>query len=133
MSEEPQKATKVQLAFALAQGSSIRAWARAHQVPPRTAQRWSKDPKVRKTVEEFRRRTLDRAVGMMTSRSIQAVVRIDRLSKSAKSEFVQLSASRAIMSDMMKVSRYSGLETRMTEIEDQLREQPESFKSLPAR
>ena len=34
MPEEPQKPTKAQLALALARGSSIRAWAKANNVPP---------------------------------------------------------------------------------------------------
>jgi hypothetical protein len=36
------------------------------------------------------------------------------------SETVRLSASRALLGDMMKVATYAGMEDRMTEIEEQL-------------
>jgi hypothetical protein len=62
MADEPRKSLKPQLVVALAQGSSVAAWARANEVPMRTAYRWSKDPKIRKAVEAQRRRLLDRAV-----------------------------------------------------------------------
>ena len=39
----------------------------------------------------------------------------------------------AIISDMMTVNRYYGLEERMTEIEQKLRRDPRSFIPLPGR
>jgi hypothetical protein len=45
---------------------------------------------------------------------------IARLGKGAESESVQLKAWRAILADQMAVSRFSDLEHRMVEIEEQL-------------
>ena len=52
-----------QLAMAIAQGKSIAGWARQNGVPRRTAQRWATEPDVRRQVEDWRRRVLDRALG----------------------------------------------------------------------
>ena len=51
MADEAPKGTKSQLAFALAHGGSVAAWARDNEVPKRTAYRWSKYANVRKTTE----------------------------------------------------------------------------------
>ena len=54
-----------QLAMAIAQGKSIAEWAQQNGVPTRTAQRWAGEPDVRRQVEDWRRRILDRALGYM--------------------------------------------------------------------
>jgi hypothetical protein len=122
MPEEPQKGTKIQLAVAIGNGLSVRAWARANSLPRVTAQRWSKDPKVRQAAEQCRRRAIDRAVGQMSSRATWVVRGITRLAGEGESESVRLRAYRALMADMMAVSRFGGLEDRMTDIEKRLAE-----------
>ena len=74
-------------------------------------------PKVRAAVEEYRRRVLDRAVGRMTDAVTWATMGIFALAKSAASESVKLAALRAVVSDMMAVSKFGGLEDRVTQIE----------------
>ena len=64
MSEEPRERNKLDLAIALARGTSISAWARANDVAKETARRWSLEPEVRAEIEAFRRRAIDRAVGV---------------------------------------------------------------------
>ena len=44
---KPRVRDKMQLAIAIAQGSTASAWARANDVPRQTAWRWSKEPDVR--------------------------------------------------------------------------------------
>ena len=123
MPEEPQKGTKIQLAVAIGHGLSVRAWARANNVPRVTAQRWSKDPKVRQAAEACRRRALDRAVGQMSRRATWVVGGITTHAGEAQSESVRLRALRALLADMMAVSRFGGLEDRMTAIEKRSAEQ----------
>jgi hypothetical protein len=89
-------------------------------VPTATAYRWASDPEIRRAVEAGRRRALDRAVARMTKRAGWAAGRIIALAADAESETVRLRALRAIMADMMAVSKYSGLEDRMTQIEERL-------------
>jgi hypothetical protein len=122
MPEELPPKKKTPLALALAQGQTVAAWARLNQVPKRTAYRWAREPRVRATVESLRRRALDRAVGRMAKKATWAADQIVELGRDAESESVRLAALRAVLSDMIKVSEFSVLEGRMTQIEEQLRD-----------
>ena len=113
---------KNQLALAIARGESITAWARQNEVPLRTAYRWSREPQVRSEVQEWRRYVLDLAISRMARLSLKATDGIAKLGAGAESESVQLRARRAILADQMAVSKFSDLEYRMTEIEEQIRE-----------
>ena len=123
MSEEPRERNKFSLAVALARGSSIRRWARANNVPRETARRWAHEPDVRLTVESLRRRAIDRAVGMLAGRSSWAAGGICKLARGAESESVRLRAIKSVLSDMIAVSKYSGLEERMAGLEAHVRAQ----------
>ena len=120
MSGESRKSSKAQLALAIGNGVAIAAWARANEVPAPTAFRWARDPMVRKTVESYRRRAIDQAVGRMTKQSTLAADGIITIAKEATSDSVRLRAFRAIFSDTITISKYSGLEARMCEIEEKL-------------
>ncbi len=126
MSGQRPGSQKAQLALAIANGSSVSAWARDNDVPRRTAYRWSREPKVLAAVESYRRRAVDRAIGRMARRVTWATDGIAKLARSAESESVRLAALRSIMSDMMGVSQFVDLEQRITEIEEQLDERTES-------
>jgi hypothetical protein len=82
-----------------------------------------KDPKVRKAVQSIRRRMMEEAVGQMTRHATWAVNGIVGIAKEADSYSVRLRAYRALFSDNMAVSKYNGLEDRMTDIENQLEQQ----------
>ena len=73
-------------------------------------------------IERIRRRAIDRAVGLMSRRARWAAEHIVKLGESAASESVKLAALRAVLSDMMAVSKFGGLEDRIsTDIEEQHR------------
>ncbi len=108
---------KDQFTVAIAKGELVTKWAREHHVPRRTAFRWARDPKVKTAVEKYRRRVLDRAVGRMTGGVTLATTEILELAKNAASESVKLAALRAVVSDMMAISKFGGLEDRVTEVE----------------
>jgi hypothetical protein len=74
MQEEVRENRKNRLALAIARGESISSWARQSEVPARTAFRWAADPKVRRAVEAWRRRSLGRAVGRMARLARKAAV-----------------------------------------------------------
>jgi hypothetical protein len=122
---------KGQLAFAIAQGMSITAWAVKYDVPRRTATRWASEPKVRAAVEACRRRALDRAIGRQAKRVTWAADEIAVLAKGAVSESVKLAALKAIFSNMMAVSKFAGLADRVTELEKNL-EEPTGNTGSPA-
>ena len=79
MKDDVRQTQKSQLAVAIAQGESITAWALKNQVPSRTAFRWASDPKVRRLVEAWRRRALNRAIGRMARLSLKAANAIAKL------------------------------------------------------
>ena len=58
-----------------------RGMAQQNRVPRRTAQRWASEPDVRRQVEDWRRRILDRALGYMAGRSMWAVKGIAKLER----------------------------------------------------
>jgi hypothetical protein len=124
MSEELPPSKKSQLALAIAQGTSVKAWARANEVSIRTAYRWAKEPKVRAAAESCRRRALDRAVGVMSRHATWAARQIAKLGKDAVNESVKLAALRALFSDNMSISRFGGLEDRMTLLEEKFGDRP---------
>jgi hypothetical protein len=122
MDKEVRRHKKINLALAIAEGESIIAWAQQNGVPERTAFRWAQDPKVRREAEATRRRALGQAIGRLSNFAMRAADRIITLAKEADSESVQLRASRAVLADQIAVAKFSDLEYRMTEIEEQLRE-----------
>ena len=131
--EEPEEATKTGLAHALARGVTVASWARANNVPRNTAYRWSNDPEVRRMVLTFRRRILDQAVGRMARRATKAAEVIVQVAENAESESVRLRAARAVLSDMVTISRFADVEARMQEFEEKLRKNPSSFAPWPGR
>jgi len=77
--EEIPLSKKDQFAIAIARGKSIAAWARENQVPASTAYGWAGDPDLRRLVDEWRRHSLDRALGWMAGDSMRAVKGITNL------------------------------------------------------
>jgi hypothetical protein len=118
--EETPLNLKTQLAAAIAQGRSVIKWAKANSVKERTAFNWAKEPEVRAEVDTIRRRALSQVTGRLTRHAIGAANQMIMLSKSAESESVRLSAARAVVASMLKVSELPLTEDRMTEIEVRL-------------
>ena len=59
----------------------------------------------------------------MMGRASWAAGGISKLAKGADSESVRLRALRALLGDMITVSKYTGLEERMASVEERLRQQ----------
>jgi hypothetical protein len=122
MSEEEIPLSKHDLlAIAIAQGKSISLWARENEVPRRTAFRWANNPDVRRQVEDWRRRSLDRVIGSMAGHSLRAVKALIKLSETAESESVQLRALRAVLADQMAIAKQANLEYRVSQLEEKKR------------
>jgi hypothetical protein len=120
MAEDTRESMKPELAIALARGITVARWARENDVPQSTVYRWSHEPEVRKMVEACRRRLIDQAIGRVTKRTSWIFGRITKLADRAESESVRLKALRSLLSDMMAVSKFSGLEGRMADVEEKL-------------
>jgi len=133
MIEEFEEPKKLGLAAAIAQGISIRSWAKKNDVPKTTACGWALEPKVKIEAQRIRRQMLDRVAVAMAKRGVFALSGITRLASEAESESVQLNALKTILTDAMRIARYTDLETRIAEFEEKLRRDPESFSPLPRR
>ena len=129
MSGEHRQSKKTHLALALAQGRSVTTWARANDVPRRTAYRWAGERAVRSAAESYRRRAVDRAIGRLARRATWAADTIAKLAKDAESESVRLSAARAILSDMMTVAQFATLEEDVAQLKEQLNERAHTCKA----
>jgi hypothetical protein len=133
MSEEVPESKKTRLAFAIAQGQSVSAWARQNEVPRSTAYFWANKPEVRRIAETLRRRSLNRAIGRMSRRAAAAADGITKLAKDAESESVKLKAWRAILSDQIAFTKFAGWEGRLADLEEKARAQSQgpSFPGGP--
>jgi hypothetical protein len=117
MADERRKIRKSELALALARGISAGDWAQSNEVSKATAYRWAKDTRVRDAGETYRRQVIDQAVGVLTQKTIAAATKIASIAMDGESDSVQLRACRAIFSDMITTSKYSGLEERVSDME----------------
>jgi hypothetical protein len=115
---------KAALALAIAAGGTVKAWAKQHDVPERTAYKWARSPEVRNRVKRIRRRAIDRAIGRLSRYASAAAEQIARLAKGAESESVKLQAARAVLADLMQVANYADLEDRIAELERARKEAP---------
>ena len=79
-----------------------------------------REREVRKEVEACRRGIMDEAVGRLTKHSTWAADGIAALARDSESDSVRLRAFRSIFLDSISVSKYNGLEGRVTEMEERI-------------
>jgi hypothetical protein len=120
---------KADLALAIATGRTVKAWAKEHDVPQRTAYTWARSLEVKKRVRRIRRRAIDRAIGRLSRYASAAAQQIADLAKGAESESVKLQAARAVLADLMQVANYADLEDRITELERNNHARPDGLDS----
>jgi hypothetical protein len=106
----------------VATGRTVAAWATKHQIAIRTAYEWHRRPEFKRTVERYRRRYLDRALGLLARGAAKSAAVVARLADKAESEATQLQAARANLADLMSVWRFAEFEGRMAEIERHIRD-----------
>ena len=109
---------KAALALAIATGRTVRAWAKEHDVPERTAYTWARSdrgPATRSNASDAA--AIDRAIGRLSRYAAAAAQQIAKLAEDAESEAVKLQAARAVLADLMTVSNYADLEDRITVLE----------------
>jgi hypothetical protein len=116
------KSRKKELALAIADGLSIKEWASQNGVAESNAYRWAKQSNVKTVVNSRRRVPVDQALSILGRQLPSAVDTMARLGETAASESVQLGAVKALCSHFERLHKNMGLEQRLTELEDQLRE-----------
>jgi len=105
------------LALWVATGRTVAAWAEKNQIARRTAYEWHRRPAFKTTVEKYRRRYLDRALGVLARNAAKSASVVGRLVDEADSDAVKLQAARAGLADLMSVWRFADIEGRITELE----------------
>ncbi|MFI5455396.1 MAG: hypothetical protein ACHRXM_08080 [Isosphaerales bacterium] len=120
--EQPNPDQQYQFAVAMADGQRVSVWARKNGVPRRACYHWRKTKEYKSTVEEVRRRTVDRALGHFARSLTKAADRIALLATEADSESVRLQAARAVLKEFMAVRERVDLEEQMVDIERRLDE-----------
>jgi hypothetical protein len=114
---------KIDLAFAIAAGKSAAKWARENHVPRTTAYRWAADLRVQSMVQSCRRRSFQSTLGQLTRRATKAYDEIAKLAKGAESDSVRLTALRAMVRDLVAMSRVGSLTRRIAKAEAVIRDQ----------
>lgn len=107
-------------ALAVAEGQSIPAWAKAHNLSPRTVQKWARKPAFAARVEAIRNRLIDEAVGIMAAGATTAAVQLRILAAEGESEQVRLGAARALLADLMAVQGHADLRREIRDIRARL-------------
>ncbi len=117
---------KEQLALHLAAGGGVADWARANDIPERTAYTWSRSPEVRDRTDSLRRAVLAEAIKKLGEHTSAAAGQIVKLAENAQSEAVRLQAARAVLAEFMAVSNDTGLAGRLADLERRVRERSAS-------
>jgi hypothetical protein len=118
MTPELPQEQKIHLAFAIAEGKSAATWARETHIPRSTAYRWAADPQVRRVAQSCRRRSFHYALSQMTARATWACDETAKLARVAESESMRLRALRAIVCDLVAISKIANRERRVARVQE---------------
>lgn len=108
------------LAIAVARGSTVAAWARQNEIPPRTAYRWSKTAEFKGMVDECRRKAIDRSIGDMCKHLLTATREIARLIKAGDCDSVRLAAARTLLDQFFAVRERTEFRAELQSLQDEL-------------
>jgi hypothetical protein len=118
MSGDDRKTRMKELAQAVAGGQSIAQWATQNGVEERTAYRWAKKANMKTAVQSRRRRSVEQALGILSTQLPKAFTAIDTLGETAASESVRLGALKFMCSQFERVTKFVQFEERLTEVEE---------------
>jgi hypothetical protein len=107
-----------EFAVAMALGQKVSVWARKMGIPERTCYNWRQTNEFKRVVDDVQRRALERAIGQFVRNLATATDRIVHLATQGDSHSIQLSASRAVLDDFIKVRKHFELEERVTSLEE---------------
>jgi len=110
------------LALAVATGSTVRGWAKAHCTPERTAYEWASKPAFKARVGELRAELVNRALGRLARSAGAAVAALARIidPKSVATDAARVSAARAILSALVEIQTHAELNDRLTALEQRI-------------
>jgi hypothetical protein len=104
------------VALLIAAGRSIKAAAVETKCGERTAHEWLEDSRYRLLISRFRRRMIDRAIGLLTRSTNKAVSTLRKLLES-ENENVRLRAALGIIDATVRLREHVELEERIAALE----------------
>lgn len=113
------------LLISLACGSTVETAAIKSGFSKRTVFRRLEDPEFRLNLQKYRADMRNRASGMLSAASMEAVKTLHSLLASGHSNTARLGSARAVLDLGLKLDQATELEVRMTKIEELLRERLE--------
>jgi len=123
MADKRSKKNENGLLLALACGASVDAAAKQCDVHERTVYRRLGEPQFKAKLQALRNDMVRRACGMLTAAANEAVRTLLSLQKEATPAPVRLGAARAILEMGLKLREMVELETRMSELEELVKQQ----------
>jgi hypothetical protein len=114
-----------QFALWVAGGGRIPAWCKQHGVGVTTGYRWYKREEVRRLVDEYRARVVDRAIGRMARSLGKAVKKIVDLIETAQTDAVKLAAAKALVEKLIDVQNHAELRAELKRLDQRLESQEE--------
>lgn len=113
------------LLISLACGSTVETAAIKSGYSKRTIYRRLEDPEFRRDLQKYRADMRNRASGMLSAASMEAVKTLLSLQASGHSNTARLGSARAVLEFGLKLDQATELEERMTKIEELLQERQE--------
>jgi hypothetical protein len=106
--------------LATATGESTVSFCKRTRVCRATVCKWQSDAEFARDVERLRRKMLDQAVGKFSGAVTTIADGMIKLAMEAVSEAVRLAAGRSVVENLMQISEFAELKTRLESIERKL-------------
>ncbi len=120
MSLHGRKSADEAVLLALACGATAESAAHSAGVSARTVSRRLKDPRFHQRLQTLRAEMLQRAAGMLTAASLEAVKTLLVLQQASVPAAVRLGAARTILEIGIKLRQMTDLDERLTALEQHL-------------
>jgi hypothetical protein len=101
----------------------IPPWCKEHGVSPVTGRRWYRDESVRRLIEEYRNRVVDRAIGQMARGLGKAVKKMIELIEKGRTDAVKLGAAKALIEKLIDVQNHAELRAELKRLDQRLESQ----------
>lgn len=111
------KPTRGQLVMHLAAGKPASAFARKHRLNERTIRHQASRPDVRRAVEALLREQARQTTAMLSGVGAKAAAELARLAIKGVDERTRLQACTAILKQIVDMSKFSDLESRLADLE----------------
>ncbi len=114
-----------QFAVWVAGGGKVATWCKEHKINVATGYRWYRDEEVRRLIEEYRGRAVDRAIGKIARNLGKAVEKIVALIEEGQTDAVKLGAAKALVEKLIDVQNRAEFRAELKRLDERLRAEEE--------